>query len=276
MTFSRFNASEFEKFTGEARKGCFDNKTITNRSINKTFVPLKMICNYAAIKYGWTSYKPFFGFKKLTEESLVEKIFPFTIEEQHKIREALPEHWKSYFDFAFRVGLRPGEQIALKQEDIDWNNKILHVRRAITMDENGKRIEGDTKNMYSRRAIKLTEAMFEVLETQKAIYDSYNSEYFFCNPVGLRIHLSNLRKRVWIPALQKAGLKVRELKQTRHSFATNALSYGESPLWIAKVMGHRNTDMIIRFYARYVENTKGIEDGKIMSDAYKVIMRNVG
>ena len=44
------------------------------------------------------------------------------------------------------------------------------------------------------------------------------------------------------------------MKQTRHSFATVAMSCGENPLWIAKVMGHKNTEMIIKVYSKYIEN----------------------
>jgi integrase len=102
-----------------------------------------------------------------------------------------------------------------------------------------------------------------------AVYERFQTEYFFCTPLGTDIHLRNLTRTVWIPALRKAGLKVRELKQTRHSFATNALAYGENPLWVAKVMGHRDTDMIIKVYARYVENLRSVEDGKAMSEVYK-------
>jgi integrase len=46
---------------------------------------------------------------------------------------------------------------------------------------------------------------------------------------GQQINPSNLRQRVWIPALEKAKLKIRELKQARHSLATVALSCGENP-----------------------------------------------
>jgi integrase len=60
---------------------------------------------------------------------------------------------------------------------------------------------------------------------------------------------------------KKAKLKIREIEQTRHSFASIALSCGENPLWIARVMGHRNTDMIIKVHGKYVENATGTEDG---------------
>ena len=51
--------------------------------------------------------------------------------------------------------------------------------------------------------------------------------------------------------------------------ATNALSCGENPLWIARVMGHRDTDMIIRVYGKYIENFNGTQDGNSLNDFYK-------
>jgi integrase len=56
------------------------------------------------------------------------------------------------------------------------------------------------------------------------------------------------------------------MKQTRHSFATVALSCGESPLWIAKVMGHRNTEMVIKVYSKYIENAGRSTDGALLNE----------
>jgi integrase len=221
-----------------------------------------MICKSAAIEYGWgTTYSPFFGFKKLPEGDPYEEIFPFSIEDQEKLISQIPDHWKPYFRFAFCSGLRQGEQLGLKCEDIDWENRLLHIRRAITLDEDGKIIEGKTKNRYSRRTIKLTSVMYTALEEQRKIHDQFKGNYFFCSPNGGMVDPSNLRRDVWWPALKKAKIKIREMKQTRHSFASIALSCGENPLWIAKVMGHRNTEMIIKVYGKYVENATGSEDG---------------
>jgi len=264
-TFEQLNAVVFEQFVSWARNRKLKGKCVSNASINKYFIPLKMICKQAAIEYQWgAAYNPFFGFKRLTEEDPKKKIFPFSIEEQKGLRKELPRHWKPYFDFAFRAGLRPGEQMALKPEDIEWSKSLLHVCRAITLDGNGNRIEGRTKNKFSRRTIKLTRAMIESLEAQKKLHDELACEYFFCTPSGRPVNLSNLRRQVWIPALERAGLKIREIKQTRHTFATVALSHGENPLWIAKVMGHRDTDMIVKVYSKYVENITGTKDGSIL------------
>jgi integrase len=75
----------------------------------------------------------------------------------------LPDHWKRYFRFAFCSGLRAGEQIALKSSDVDWDKQVFHVRRTLTRDESGSKVEGTTKNRYSRRTIKPLPAMAEAL-----------------------------------------------------------------------------------------------------------------
>jgi integrase len=233
---------------------------------------MKMICRQAAIAYRWGSgFDPFFGFKRLPETERRNEIFPFSMEEQEKLLRELPVHWRSYYEFAFRSGLRPGEQIGLKPEDIDWSRGLLYVERAITLDEHGKRFEGNAKNKYSRRKIKLTGGMLGPLKEQKLIHDALGCEYFFCTSNGCAIHLSNLRRKVWVPALKKAGVKVREMKQTRHTFATLALSCGENPLWIAQVMGHRDAEMVIKVYSRYVENLRGMEDGSFLDAMFRQV-----
>ena len=62
---------------------------------------------------------------------------------------------------------------------------------------------------------------------------------------------------------------MRGIKQTRHTFATVALSCGENPLWIAKVMGHRDAEMVIKVYSRYVENLRGTEDGSTLDAIFR-------
>jgi integrase len=270
MTFADLNKSTFDKFISWAKKQKFRKRTISNKTVNKIFVPLKMICRDASIEYGWGStYNPFYGFKRLPEDDPYEKLFPFTLDEQNKIIQNLPDHWKPYFDTAFKIGLRQGEQLAIKPADIDWTKGLLRIRRAITRNESGKIMVGKTKNKYSRRTIKLIPVMRDALENQKKVYGRFKGEYFFCSKTGTMIDTSNLRRDVWNPVFEKTGIEYREMKQTRHSFATNALSCGENPLWIAKVMGHRDTDMVIRVYSKYIENAMGCQDGESLNKYFQ-------
>lgn len=276
MTFGDLDPIAFEKFVVWAKKQRFRKKSISNETVNKLFVPLKTICKSARSEFKWVGYDPFYDFKKLPQGNPYEKIAPFSIAEQMALIESMPDHWKPYFLFAFSTGLRQGEQIGLKPSDIDWEKKIIHIRRGITMDENGKIMEGPTKNNFSRRDIKFTPVISRALEAQKAIYEKLKGEYLFSGIRGHRILPATLRKQVWILALKKANIPFREMKQTRHSFASIALSCGESPLWIAKTMGHRDTDMIIRVYGKYVENARSIKDGALLDAAYQYTPGNHG
>jgi integrase len=277
MSFGHLNKGVFDGFISWAKALQLRKKPVGNATINKIFVPMKMICKDVAIAHDWgAGYNPFFGFRKLPEADPYEKILPFSIQEQDRLVSQMSDHWKPYFQFAFSSGLRQGEQIGLKLRDIDWKKGLLKVRRAITLDEKGNIVEGKTKNRYSRRTIRLNASMLEPLTAQKEIHKRFKCEYFFCTSQGYRIHPSNLRQRVWLPALKKAGCEVREMKQTRHSFATVAIGCRENPLWVANVMGHRNTDMIIKVYSRYVEGENGTQDGTNLDRAFQAVLGNGG
>jgi len=271
LTFAALNSSKFDTFTVWARKQQYREKTVGNKSINKCLVPLKMICKQAAITYDWgISYNPFFGYKKLPERDTSYEINPFSLEEQRLVIDALSDHWKPYFQFAFCAGLRSGEQVSLRLSDLDLKKKQLSIQRATTLNEAGKVVEGNTKNKYSRRIIHLLPMMIDILEQQIVISKNLQSEYLFCSPEGCKVHRDNLRGRVWDPALDKAGVSYRQMRQTRHSFATTALSLGENPLWIAKVMGHSTTRMVIEVYAKYTENLNGFADGNKLNQVYQM------
>jgi len=56
------------------------------------------------------------------------------------------------------------------------------------------------------------------------------------------------------PLLRYLELDKRRPYQTRHTAATLMLASGENPEWVARVLGHANTDMLFRVYSRFVPN----------------------
>jgi integrase len=57
---------------------------------------------------------------------------PFTEVEIDKILDTLESPYREYFNIAFYTGMRTGELIALRWEDIDINRNKIHVRKSIS------------------------------------------------------------------------------------------------------------------------------------------------
>jgi len=64
-----------------------------------------------------------------------------------------------------------------------------------------------------------------------------------------------IRRTLWIPALKKAGVKYRNPYQTRHTYASMMLSAGENLLWVSKQMGHKDSTITAKTYARFLERS---------------------
>lgn len=271
MSFADLNAN-LEEFIIWCKAQKIKGQPVKFESIKKYFVVLKMIVAGATVKYGWSqNFDPFFGFKGFrgrkdaldtnASDDEEDTVNPFSLDEIQKIRGELTSHWLPYFDFAIASGVSPSEQGAIKPLNIDWDNGILKIRRAITLNKEGKPTEGRTKNDHRRRDIKLTKSMLAPLLAQKMIHAKLKSKYFFCSPKGCIVDRANFLYQAWYPALKRAEVELRAAHQTRHTFATLAISRGEDLNWIRKVMGHADTGMIIKHYSRFIANATGIING---------------
>lgn len=257
--FSDIDCDKLNMFVTAEKEKKLRGKKISNNSMNKIISLLKRICNSADATYKWgPSFNPFHGWKKLPKEDPYNAIDPFSAEEKKKIIKNLPQHWQPFFEIAFRTGISQNEQLAIKPSDIIWEEKKLRILRAITKDKNGMRIEGSTKNTYRKRTIQLSDEDLSFFKKQMEIQRTMNSTYLFCTEDGDLIDPSKLLKNIWKPALKAAGVDYRPMKQTRHTFSTSNMDRRKSPLKIAKFMGHRNAEMVIKTYSKYKDKNDGV------------------
>ncbi|MEP2652699.1 MAG: site-specific integrase [Paraglaciecola sp.] len=173
---------------------------------------------------------------------------PFTKKEIAKILAALETPYQEFFQFAIWTGLRTGELLGLRWQDIDLDNNLAHIRTNITQ---GKEKEPKTKG--SIRKIEL------LPEARNALNSIINSEHYdnfrvFIDPKTKTTYkyADGLRKYIWKPTLECIGVKYRCPYQCRHTFASTMLSQGRNPMWVASQMGHADWGMIRKTYGRWI------------------------
>ena len=107
--------------------------------------------------------------------------------------------------------------------------------------------------MSDQRAIRTCPTSQQAIELQLVF--TGKSDRVFEDPNTNQQWLGDhiIRKRVWIPALERACLKYRNPYQTRHTFASLLLSEGKNPMWVAQQMGHKDWGMIRKVYGRWVQ-----------------------
>ena len=71
----------------------------------------------------------------------------------------------------------------------------------------------------------------------------------FTAPRGGVIRRQTFYRRVWTPALTRAGLQGFRFGQLRHTGATLALDAGANPVLVAMRLGHTSTRMLETHYA---------------------------
>ena len=74
------------------------------------------------------------------------------------------------------------------------------------------------------------------------------------NQLGQPLDHNNAMKRVRSLLLKPLGLTKRHLYQTLHTAATLFLASSENVEWVARMIYHSSTEMLLKVYSRYVPN----------------------
>ena len=142
------------------------------------------------------------------------------------------------------TGLRRGELLGLKWQDIDWENGIIKVRRQVARVD-GQIVEAPLKTKNSYRAVSISPQAIEVLREQKR---KTNDTYVFPSPNGGPISpdsVNNMLKRV----LERAGIPKVRFHDLRHTFATIALQNGVDIKTVSGMLGHFSAGFTLDTYA---------------------------
>lgn len=194
-----------------------------------------------------------------------KSVSAFTIEEQkqliNKLQNAEKFRYKYQIIIGLFTGMRMGEINALDLDDIDFENKLIHIRRTITRTFDDRATIGSyTKTVNGIRDL----IMDPYLE--KIFREYLSSEYYTSNDYHLLFCNSNKEciSTDTVNMMFKEFCKNNNIGKgydvhqhmLRHTFATRCIESGMPASVLAKIMGHANVSTTLNVYCEVFDKFK--------------------
>lgn len=188
---------------------------------------------------------------KLEDEAKEKDVKIFSKDEIKILLEKSSGLLRGFLAISFFTGMRAGEVLGLKQEDISEN--YINVKRSIS---DGRITTPKTKT--SIRKIPILSELRPYLEELRNSKSFYLLQYD-----GRNIRDVGYFKRMWKSLIKECDIPYKAIKNTRHTFATMMLNSGKFKVMdIARILGHNSPRMILTVYSGFIE----AEIPKIESD----------
>lgn len=192
------------------------------------------------------------------------EIQPLTMEQMQHLLATLRGHkWEALFTLAMATGMRRGELLGLKWQDINFEAGRLQVRRVLSRvpthmpAREHVYVEAEPKTQKSRRSVMIAPFALEALKRHrvsqleakvKAGECWQEHDYVFCTLQGRHLgpnHVVVEFKKL----LTRAGLPNIRFHDLRHSAATLLLSLGIHPKVVQELLGHTQISITMDVYS---------------------------
>ncbi len=207
-----------------------------------------------------------------------KEIQPLTADQVQKFLEAA-EQDRLYAAYLLELGtgLRRGELLALRWQDLDLENGRIFVNQTVARvrDENGPR---KTKLEYNPPKTEKSKASVPIPENivwelvkhqirQQEEKDFFGKEYrdnglVFCNENGGQLDPRAFTRR-YERLLKKAGIPKTSFHNLRHTFATLLLEAGEEMKTVQELLRHARLNITADIYTTVTEKLKKKASAKI-------------
>jgi integrase len=222
-------------------------------TLRKTLMVMGQIFNYA-VRHRYIEFNPLReaerprrrGHEGENEEKKMKVLSPAQV--KALLGKAKEQKYNMLITLAAFTGMRQGELLGLKWEDIDWEAKQIHVQRTFTK---GRFFA--TKTKTSNRRIDLAPTVMTDLKKWKLASGKNELGLVFSNEAGQPMNYSNMMNRHFFPALKETGLPRVRFHDLRHTYASIMIEQGENLKYIQSQLGHSSPTVTLNVYAHLMK-----------------------
>jgi integrase len=195
-----------------------------------------------------------------------------TIEQARNLIETAKQHkvW-SLLVVALSTGMRRGELLALRWDDVDFQVGKLFVRHAVSKLNGRGYVEHEPKTKKGRRTIVLPSSVVDVLREHREYVEQVRCDagdswldlgLVFPNTRGNFIELAKLWHML-DKVVKQAGLPHMRFHDLRHSAATIMLAMGIHPKVVQEILGHSSISITMDLYSHVLPSVQHEAAGKV-------------
>jgi integrase len=215
----------------EAYKSAKLKAGLAPKSVNNHLTILRRILSLAA-EWGVLTHTPPVKWLKCPEPE-----FDFLdFDEAVRLEKGAAGEWAVMITVGLTTGLRQGELLALRWEDVDLVRGRLLVRRAVA-----RGVIGTPKSGKSRE-IPLNEKALAALKRQRHL----RGELVFCDDAGKMLRKGSCKWPLW-SACKRAGLRRIGWHVLRHTFASHLVMRRAPLKAVQELLGHSTIEMTMRY-----------------------------
>ncbi len=172
-----------------------------------------------------------------------KNVDPFSLDEVRTILAKTDGYKQNFFAIMAFSGIRPGELVALKWSDIDWESETFKVVRTRIRGE-----FGPTKTKSSKRIVEMMPNIKEYFLKQYELTGGNVFDMVFLSSFHKPFYSHDTIAKQFKDLLDEGDK--RYLYQLRHTFASLMISNGEEITWVSQMMGHKSADITLKVYAK--------------------------
>ncbi len=202
------------------------------------------------------------------------EVQPFSLEQARTILDAIRgNRFEALYSVALAVGLRRGEALGLRWDDVDLDAGTLKVRTAL------QRIDGklqlvEPKTSRSRRTIALPDMAVAALRSHRArqlqerlLAGSrwQDTGMVFTTSIGTYMEPRNLTRH-FSRTIKNAGLPPKRFHDLRHTCASLLLAQGVHARVVMEILGHSQIGLTMDTYSHVAPSLQRDAAGR-MNDA---------
>ncbi len=184
-----------------------------------------------------------------------------TISQVYRLAEVIDERYRALLLLGTFGSLRWGELAALRRADLDLDAWTVRIERSLTELSAGELFFSPPKSEAGRRVVAIPELIVPELRSHIERFAQPGGDgLLFTSPTGAPLRNSNFRGRVWLAAVDAAGLPGLHFHDLRHTGNAFAAGTGANLRELMERMGHSSSRAAMIYLHSSGERQRKIAD----------------